>query len=66
VRAALAARPRSAATSLERYLCCLPLPPLQGRVTGVMDFGCFVELQGFRTKQARWGELAQPLPAACR
>ena len=23
----------------------------QGRVTGVMDFGCFVELQGFRTKQ---------------
>ncbi|KAL4424788.1 hypothetical protein ABPG77_000828 [Micractinium sp. CCAP 211/92] len=23
----------------------------KGRVTGVMDFGCFVELQGFRTKQ---------------
>jgi hypothetical protein len=23
----------------------------QGKVTGVMDFGCFVELLGFRTKQ---------------
>ncbi|PSC68289.1 putative pre-mRNA-splicing factor ATP-dependent RNA helicase [Micractinium conductrix] len=23
----------------------------KGRVTGAMDFGCFVELQGFRTKQ---------------
>lgn len=47
----------------------VPAALLQGRVTGVMDFGCFVELQGFRTKQVgtlAFGCCAALVPPAAR